>query len=109
MKKQHLVFALFGMLIVSSLTIPLYTQDTVTIKVTDKERIITGSGEDMSSKYLVFTETETFENTDVIVFGKFTSSDLQSKLRVDSTYNVRVSGFRIPFLSSYRNIVNIVK
>lgn len=83
------------------------TQETITITVTDTERIVTGSGETLSSKYLVFTETETFENTDTLWFGKWNSSDLQGQLRPGKTYTVRVCGFRIPFLSSYRNIIEI--
>ena len=87
------------------------TEEEITITVTDKERIVeaSGSGEDatVSSKYLVFTDKETFENTDALFLGKFNSSDIQGRLHKDSTYTVVVYGWRIPFLSSYRNIVEI--
>ncbi|MBB76556.1 MAG: hypothetical protein CMJ75_18785 [Planctomycetaceae bacterium] len=96
---------LFLCLIVGSCSIPLWTQDTVTVKVTEKERITTGSGESITSKYLVFTETETFENTDVLILGKFDSSDVQGSIQPGETYRLRVYGWRVPFLSWYRNII----
>jgi hypothetical protein len=40
---------------------------------------------------------------------KFNSSDLYKDLQIDSTYSVRVVGKRIPFLSMYRNIIEIKK
>ncbi|HHX70455.1 MAG TPA: DUF1523 family protein [Gallicola sp.] len=53
------------------------------------------------------TEDEVFENEDEFIRLKFNSSDVQNKLKVDSTYTVRVIGWRIPFLSTYRNIIEI--
>lgn len=81
------------------------TIEVVTATVTDKERITTGSGENMESKYLVFTNRETFENTDSLWHGKFNSSDLQGRLKVGETYRFKVYGWRIGFMSSYRNII----
>ena len=85
--------------------------DDVTIKVTKTDRIVetSGEGKDLSvtSKYLVYTKEETFENTDSWVFGKFNSSDFQGRLTTDSTYKVKVVGWRLPFFSTYRNIVKI--
>jgi hypothetical protein len=79
----------------------------VTITVSDKERIVESDGDGSSSKYLIFTENGTFENTDSFWFWKWNSSDFQGKLHVDSTYNVKVVGWRIPFLSMYPNIIEI--
>lgn len=83
------------------------TSEVVTIKVTDKERIVESDGKNTTSRYLIFTENETFENTDLLFEGKFNSSDLQSKLSKGKEYKVRVYGWRVPFLSMYRNIVEI--
>ena len=69
------------------------------------EKIVKNSN--MDSKYLVFTDGEVFENSDNLIFTKFNSSDIQSQLEVGKSYNVRVSGIRVPFLSWYRNIVKI--
>jgi len=83
----------------------------ISITVTDKERITesSGSGDNISvsSKYLVFTENETFENTDESWKGKWNSSDIQGNLKKDSTYTVTVIGWRLHFFSSYRNILEI--
>lgn len=83
------------------------TIDIVDIKVTDKERIVTDNGDNIESYYLVFTEDETFKNDDALFHGKFRSSDLQGNLRIGETYTVKVYGFRVGFLSMYRNIVKI--
>ena len=53
------------------------TEETVTITVTDKERITEKDSDGgTSSKYLIFTDSETFENTDSTLFWKFNSSDV---------------------------------
>jgi hypothetical protein len=86
------------------------TQYTVT--VTDKERIVEGSGENTSSKYLVFCDDENgeslvFENTDELLRGKFNSSNIQGKLKEGNTYEITVVGYRVPFLSMYQNIIEV--
>jgi hypothetical protein len=108
MRLTIIVSVLFiGLLLGHSAAFNLLTVEEITIKVTEKERIVEGSGKSTSSKYLVFTEDEVFENTDSIWFFKFSSSDLQGQLKEGEEYKVKVCGFRIPFLSSYRNIIEI--
>jgi len=107
---QKLIFGLFGVILIISIigTIFYYqTEEIVTIIVTDKERIVESDGETTTSKYLIFTESETFENTDLLFKGKFNSSDIQGQLQEDSTYTVEVIGWRVPFMSMYRNIIEI--
>lgn len=82
---------------------PYTTADEVVVTVTGKERITNGD----SSKYLVFTEGETFKNTDSFFYFKFNSSDLYGKLKEGRVYRLKVYGYRVPFLSWYRNIVSI--
>ena len=82
-------------------------QEIITVK--NKERITTGSGENISSKFIVYCKGEVFENTDNIFFGKFDSADVQNELEMGKTYVVKVAGWRMPFLSAYRNIINIEK
>lgn len=74
--------------------------------IENKERITT-SNEDGSidSKYLVFTDSEVFENTDQLLKLKFNSSDLQGEMKVGATCDLEVIGFRIPIMSMYRNII----
>ena len=93
--------------LVGGLGFPYWTSDTAVITVTDKERVISRRGNSTTSKYLVFTETETFENTDCFAMGKFRSSDIQGRLKPGETYTVDVYGWRVPFLSAYRNIVRV--
>lgn len=82
------------------------TIDYYDVTVTEKERIVTGSGENLSSKYLVFTEDRVFQNTDSVFHLKFNSSDLQGKLKLGGSYRVKAYGWRVPFLSAYENIVS---
>ena len=82
------------------------TLETVSAVVQDKERITTGSGKDMESKYLIFTDTETFENTDSWLALKFNSSDVYGHIQKGQACDFQVTGFRIPFFSSYRNILS---
>lgn len=83
------------------------SSDVVKIKVNDKERVVTKSGDEVESRYLVYTDSEVFENTDDLFKFKFNSSDVQNQLKTDSTYTVEVIGWRIPVLSMHRNIINI--
>lgn len=80
--------------------------ETIEITVTEKERITTGSGENISSKFIIYTESEVFENTDSWLYLKFNSADYQNKFMVSETYKVKVAGWRVPFLSMYRNVVS---
>jgi len=98
-----LIATIIGLSIVKNLTI-----ETVSITVLEKERIVENDDGNISSKYLVFTDAEVFENTDTIFHFKFNSSDIQRDLRINETYTVEVVGFRVPFLSWYRNIIRIV-
>ena len=80
--------------------------ETIEITVTEKERIATGSGENISSKFIIYTKSEVFENTDSWLYSKFNSADYQNKFTVGETYKVKVAGWRVPFLSMYRNVVS---
>ena len=81
------------------------TPDNVVFTVEKAERVTNNHGE--GSRYLIFTKTETFENSDRLVLLKFNSSDLYGSIKPDKSYQAKVVGLRIPFLSWYRNIVSI--
>lgn len=105
MKKLLIILLLLLLLIY-----PLFyfsSVEIIEITINDKERITTGSGENISSRFIVYTEDEVFENSDALWFWKFNSTDFQNKLKVGETYEVKVVGWRVPFLSWYRNIVEI--
>lgn len=76
------------------------SSDTVTVKVTDKER----SNDKDGSRYMVFTDSEVFTNEDSWMALKFNSSDVQGKITIGQTCTFKVDGFRVPFMSWYRNI-----
>jgi len=82
------------------------SKDVVYTRIDYKERITTGSGESISGKYLIYTEDEVFENTDDLLFFKSNSSDFQNNLKIDTMYRLEVAGWRVPFLSLYRNVVD---
>ena len=108
-----IVGIVFGLLIVLALFVsPIIAYSTVEYveaTITDKERIVSRSGDSVNSKYLVFTDSEVFENTDTILFWKFNSTDYQNFLTVGDTFVLKVNGFRIPLFSSYRNILDYEK
>lgn len=90
--------------------IALGTTETVTADITSVERVTTGSGDSISSKYLVYTNTETFKNSDTMWHGKWNSSDLHGKLKsAPGRYKLFVYGWRLPFFSTYRNIIKVTK
>lgn len=94
--------AVFG-LVLGGTIFQWCTSDVVTVRVVKSERIITGN----SSKYLVFTDGEVFENVDSWAFLKLNSSDIYCKMRPGEKYKLRVCGWRWPCMSWYRNIISI--
>jgi hypothetical protein len=94
-------------LIAAPIALKYNSGETVSnVKITGKERITVNSGEGTHSKYLIFTNQEVFENTDTILFLKYNSSDIYGAIQPDQTCEFRVVGWRVPFLSMYRNIVS---
>lgn len=92
-----------------------FNDHTYIVTITDKDRIVDPNTSnkdknDIKSKYIVFTEDEsgksrTFENTDVFIRFKWNSSDVQGSLKINHKYRLTVIGYRIPFMSSYENIL----
>lgn len=93
-------------IILAILASPVYQYGTVktltNVLVEEKERVTDGN----QSKYLIFTEHEVFENTDTILFFKWNSSDVYSRLKEGRVCSsITVNKWRIPLLSTYRNII----
>ena len=79
------------------------TRDVVVAAtILGKERIVDGG----ESKYLVFTDKETFANEDALLALKFNSSDVYGKLQTGKICAFTVTGFRVPLFSWYRNILS---
>lgn len=108
---QITLFVIILLGVIFTLLAPQFNDTEYIITVTDKERIYTG-GENGSSKYLVFGDDENgtalvFENTDTFIRGKWDSSNIQGQLKIGEKYKITVVGYRIPFLSSYQNIIKV--
>jgi len=83
------------------------TAETVRFKVHKTERVTFAQGRDASSKYLVFTSLEVFENTDSFWHDKFDSADMHGRLMPGKRYEALVYGWRVPVVSWYRNIARV--
>lgn len=79
------------------------TYQSEVLNMTSSERVCSGSDD---CKYLVYTDQGTFENTDSLWYRKFNSSDLHGRIKGGGTYQAETVGWRIPLLSSYRNIIS---
>ena len=76
------------------------------VEFTLNERVVKrASGQD-GDKYLLYTDRGVFQNTDSVWAWKFRSSDLQAELRDGGRYRCETQGWRIPFLSEYRNVLD---
>ena len=75
------------------------SDEVVEINVTFVERT--------ENRYLIYTEDEVFENTDSFWFQKWNSSDYYQRLEQGGVIEVVVAGWRVPWASMYRNIIEI--
>ncbi len=105
-----LIFGLVAAGIIAGTAVEFSAQnsptETVRVTVTDKDRQVTRNGDNIDSKYIVFTDKEVFENTDNLLKGKFNSSDIQGQLQRGQQYDLQVNGYRSQVMSHYRNIIS---
>ena len=86
-------------------------EQTYTVTVQSKEV----KNDARSSKYLVFTtDTETgesrvFEVTDSLWKGRFNSADVYNMILPEHIYTFTTGGYRVPFLSWYQNIYEVIE
>ena len=89
-----------------------------TIYVTDKtvktDSHSTDDGTKVTSKYLIYGQDAeenyyVFENTDNLLRLKVDSSTIYAKIKTGKTYKFTVVGYRVPFLSWYENIIEVVE
>lgn len=99
------VAILFAFLLLSGFAYQRGTVDYVNIVISPggAERVVNGD----SSSYLVYAEGETFRNSDSLWHWKWDSSDLHGTFKQGGTYRAKVYGWRVKFLSWYRNIVEV--
>ena len=77
--------------------------------VCSKESVQTGSGDNRSHEYRVYTSGSTYVVEDYYGIGgsRFSSADLYGHIKVGETYIIRSYGYRIPWASSFWNIESI--
>ena len=85
-------------------SISYLTVEHVTVVPHNAERITNKE----ESYFFVYTDIEQFKNTDTLLFLKFNSADVQSFIMQNKTKPItcKVNGFRVPFMSMYRNIIS---
>lgn len=97
------LFCCFAVIFVFKLYTTFCTQEDVTAHIIRAERVTYKH----NGIYLVFTEKETFCIKDNWFLFRFNSSDDYGKIEAKKEYKFTVYGFRVPFLSWYRNIIKI--
>lgn len=75
------------------------TMTSEVIEVKEKEAVGGQSGQ-----YLIYTESEVYENRDSLWGLKFNSSDVYNRIEPGRCYRANVWGWRVPVLSMYRGI-----
>ena len=80
-----------------------YDTEVVTVTVTDRERVTSSE----RSYYLVYTDSETFTVSDTIWHFRYDSSDFYGSLKRGDKIRVKVCGWRVPFMSMYRNMLEV--
>ena len=73
----------------------------VTINSSEKQCMTT---DDCS--YRVYTDGETFENVDSVIWWKFNSADYHGALKEGYTYELSVVGWRFGYRSWFENIID---
>ncbi|UDF02521.1 DUF1523 family protein [Asticcacaulis sp. AND118] len=102
-KIKTVIFTVLGIIAFAVLgwaTTPYWTAGQAVVEVTGT----TTKREGGKDRYLVFTTSGTYRNTDSLHYLKFDSSDLQGQLNKPGRYRINYYGFRVPVLSMYKNI-----
>ena len=83
-------------------------ETTKTCTVSDKNRTQkTVDGNSTMETRLYTQECGTFRVEDAFHKGHFNSGDTYGKLQVGKTYRLTYYGYRIPFLSSFPNVIRV--
>jgi len=101
--------ALFAGLLIAGPVIHFTTMEQTSFEVEGRERILDSDG---TSRYMVWAlmnddRVEVMENTDSILSLKFNSADLYGEMQIGAVCEATVNGFRVPFLSMNRNIIEV--
>jgi hypothetical protein len=100
-------------IVVATPVIHFNTMDRVSFIVEHRERVVSRDADGKSSsRFMVWAKhtdgkSEVFENTDSFLSFKFNSADLYGLMSEGAVCDATVNGFRIPFMSMNRNILNV--
>lgn len=75
--------------------------ETVQITVIGKESVANSGGHSQR----VYAEDDTYTVGDAMFHGRFDSSRLYGRLKVGETYRCKAMGWRVPFLSAFKNLL----
>ncbi len=87
------------------------TLSNETITVSDKGIVMNNVSSDKynstTSHYMVYTKNgQALKNTNNLWFWKWTSDELQGKLKKGKKYKIKTWGIRVPFLGWYKHILS---
>jgi hypothetical protein len=57
--------------------------------------------------YIVLDDSNVYKNRDSLIWWKFNSADVQARIKMGQRYRFTVSGYRVPFLSMFQNIIDV--
>lgn len=89
--------------------VPAYfsTERTITATVTGKERVVQGTGDGMSSRFIVFTDQGEFEVVDSLLYFDWRAASRYGALVEGQRCEMTVAGWRWGFGSWYPNVVEV--
>jgi hypothetical protein len=103
-----LIFVFVAVMLIGGIGVGIaysFHSETATFTPTRIESVNTKQ----TQKYLVFTGEETLCISDSWVHWRFNSSDVYGSMKVGVKYTATLQGYRWPFFSAYRNIINPVE
>lgn len=83
------------------------TTDTVTCTVTDKDR--TTNRESGSDMRVYTSDCGVLKVADSILDGHWSSADVFSEIEPGGTYTFKTRGYRMPLVTAFPNIVEVVE
>jgi hypothetical protein len=111
------VIVLIGFVVMVALCIciPLFTQDTITLKVNQKDTYTTtecssdnngGSSCSSTIHNLIYTEGEILQFNDNLILWVWGSQTSFSHVESGKKYKFKVYGFNVPWLNWYRSVIS---
>ena len=100
---------------ITCICIPLFTQDTVTLKVTSKDTYTStecssdehgGSSCSTTLHNLVYTDGEIIQFNDNLILWVWGSQTAFSHVEQGKTYTFKVYGYNVPWLNWYRSVIS---